>query len=283
MLTKLSCKPHINLLIATLDRKDLLYRFLHSLEKQTYKNFSVFIASQNDRMYLDDIKDIFTTLDITVITVPAEGVSKARNAIMPFINSQIVAFPDDDCLYCADTLENVVSSFLNNNIGSVVGVWRPREDLFPHQSFNYISRIGCFHNAGTCVQFYRSEVVKQVGLFDEILGPGTGLAFGGGEDTDFLLRAYETGYSVGRDSAIHILHPNPIINSKKIRAYAFGRMFLLEKHNFSIFFKIFNVIFPIIVIPIDIYRSIKDILKYRVQMFYFRTYGFMFLKNITNK
>ena len=44
--------------------------------------------------------------------------------------------------------------------------------------------------------FFRNNVVNNVGLFDETLGPGADTKYGCGEDTDYLIRVFDKGYKI---------------------------------------------------------------------------------------
>ena len=83
------------------------------------------------------------------------------------------------------------------------------------------------------MQFFRATVVKGL-RFDSQLGPGTGLPYGCGEDTDYLLEARKRA-SVWRCPPIRVFHPSPdahVPSDAKIASYAAGRMYLLKKHAF---------------------------------------------------
>ena len=106
------------MLIATLGRKGELDRLFTSLGEQTYKKFRIFLADQNPSGYLDDMLARHSSLPITRIMLPPQGVSVARNALLEQAGADIIVFPDDDCWYAPDTLERVcensgVSSFAN--------------------------------------------------------------------------------------------------------------------------------------------------------------------------
>lgn len=65
-----------------------------------------------------------------------------------------------------------------------------------------------FVRGETYVQFHRRSATIAIGMFDPELGPGTGLPYGCGEDTDYLLRAANHG-PVYRAPAIRVFHPCP--------------------------------------------------------------------------
>lgn len=124
--------PSIDLLIATFERKGELDRLLTSLEKQTYKNFHIWLADQNPPGFLDDMLASHSDLPLTRIMLPSRGVSAARNSLLAMAQGELIAFPDDDCWYAPDTLANVVDAFRKHpQCGVLLGVWTPREDMPP--------------------------------------------------------------------------------------------------------------------------------------------------------
>ncbi len=265
--------PSIDLLVATIGRANELDRLLTSLETQTCKNFRILLADQNPPDYLDDMLASHSSLPITRIMLPAQGVSVARNALLEQARADIIIFPDDDCWYAPDTLERVCETFAAYpSCGALLGVWTSSPSVYASGvAEGVVSRAGLFQLAGTCVQFYRREAV--IGIrFDPQLGPGTGLPYGCGEDTDYLLYAHART-EVRRYAKIRVFHPSPTENqpsSQKVASYAAGRMYLLKKHGFSWLFILFNVLYPLCVAPLDALRHGKAQGIYRLRMFIWR-------------
>ena len=128
-----------------------------------------------------------------------------------------------------------------------------------------MTKTSAFSRGETHVQFYRKAAIDKIGLFDITLGPGTGLPYACGEDTDYLLRALDAGITVRRRMSIHTRHPAPSLDkldTAKIRSYAIGRMHLLRKHHFNIAFKLANVLFPLLQMPVEGPSSVR----YRLAM-----------------
>ena len=269
----------VSLAIATIGRTAELERLLDSLCTQSYQNFKVLIADQNPLGFLTSSLNRYEgKLQIRHFIIPPRGVSAARNALFPYLDGDIVAFPDDDCWYEPDTLKQAVAFFSQMQaVGSIMGVWghclaAPQlnpQDTQPRP----LSTYQFFTRGETYVQFYRRAIIEKVGGFDEELGPGTGLPYGGGEDTDYLLRAAKMG-PVWRVPAVHLLHPlqnSKQVNKEKLRMYAQGRMKLLQKHNMPLWFKLANVVYPL-------YRGMteeKSMWNYRLHMFMARLRAFV--------
>lgn len=271
----------IDLCLATLGRTESLRGLFQSLQLQTHKNFRILLADQNRPEKLRPLLKEFTqVLNIDILHIPDKGVSHARNTALAHAHGDIIAFPDDDCCYAPDTLARVVDFFTTHaGAGGVLGVWAEGADQIATQDAAniQITRQSAFRGAGTLVQFYRREVVEAVGSFDELLGPGTGLPYGCGEDTDYLLRALEAGFSVWRDPAVHLFHPLPDFLRRDLApkwlSYGRGRMHLLKKHHFPLWFKLANVLYPLALLPLDFVRQGKHAALYRWAMFRGRLQG----------
>ena len=209
-------------------------------------------------------------LPIIRTMLPPQGVSVARNVLLERAAAEIIVFPDDDCWYAPDTLERVCETFAEYpSCGALLGVWTSSPDVQARGiSEGIVSRTGLFQLAGTCVQFYRKEAVAGI-RFDPLLGPGTGLPYGCGEDTDYLL-VVSARAEVRRYAKIRVFHPSPKENQpspQKVASYAAGRMYLLKKHKFSWLFVLFNVLYPLCVAPLDALRYGKAQGAYRFRMF----------------
>lgn len=265
--------PSVDLLVATIGRVNELDRLFTSLEGQNCKNFTIFLADQNPAGFLDEILARHSDLPITRVMLPPKGVSVARNVLLDQASADIIVFPDDDCWYAPDTLERVCETFVAYpSCGALLGVWTSSPDVSASGlTEGVLSRAGLFQRAGTCVQFYRKEAISGI-RFDPQLGPGTGLPYGCGEDTDYLLYAHSRT-EVRRYAKIRVFHPSPKENQpspQKVASYAAGRMYLLKKHGFSWLFTLFNVLYPLCVAPLDAFRYGKAQGIYRLRMFFER-------------
>ncbi len=277
--------PLFSLLVATINRVEPLAALLESLAAQSCAHFEVLIADQNPPDLLEETLRRFEgRLRITRIGVPNKGVSAARNALIPLARGEIIAFPDDDCAYAPHTLERVLFHFralphlgglvVNQAVGQAAtpdnAGTEPEE--FP-PPVTALTKYSAFTRAETYTQFFRKEAVAGL-LFDPELGPGTGLPYGCGEDTDFLLRALAPGHVIGRGREVLVFHPEPRLSDPalpgKTRAYALGRMHLLRKHRFALWFTLANILYPLLRLPFEGRRA----LPYRKAMFLGRLRGF---------
>jgi len=265
-----------SLLVPTLNRIEPLRKLFAGLTEQSCRDFEVLLADQNPPGFLDKVYAEFQhTLPLRVIPLPARGVSLARNALLPHARGSFIVFPDDDCWYRPDTLEQAAAFFAANpHVHALLGQWHDPDNLRPppQRSQRAVTRFSAFRDAGALVQFYRKAVVDAVGGFDPELGPGAGLPYGCGEDTDYLLRVLAAGFTVVFTPSVQVCHPDVFRmppSPEKIRSYALGRMHLLRKHNFPLWFKLANVAYPLLRIPLEGGKS----RRYRTTMFLGRLAG----------
>ena len=209
MYSPLPDSPRLALCIATVGRITELDRLLTSLEQQICTDFHIYLADQNAPGTLDAILQKHADLPIARILLPSKGVSIARNALLSLVeDGDILIFPDDDCWYAPDTLAQAVEAFQRHpEAGAVLGYWTPSPELPPPDNREQLlSPTALFSQGGTCVQFFRAEAVKGL-CFDTRLGPGTGLPYGCGEDTDYLWKRINALlFGVARPSESSILH-----------------------------------------------------------------------------
>ena len=101
-----------SLILATLGRDIELVSFLNSLEAQTYRDFELIIIDQNKDKKIDFIVEKFINcFPVNHIKVYFSGLAKARDYGIQFAQGEIIAFPDDDCVYEVDVLEKVANEF----------------------------------------------------------------------------------------------------------------------------------------------------------------------------
>lgn len=217
-------------------------RFLRCLKEQTNQSFHLVIVDQNNDDRLVEIVDLYRQF-FEILHVRSEpGLSRARNLGIQHIKGELVAFPDDDCWYPKNLLEQVSMKFKNTpDIDGVSGMCIDENGV---KSLNewadkstILSRENVWKNASSPTIFLSSDLVKSVGCFDESLGLGSGTIWGSGEETDYLIRAIDNKWRIQYIPEIVIGHPNPVLNfdSKTCeRAYSYGAGLtrVLHKHHF---------------------------------------------------
>lgn len=212
----------LTILICTHDRADLLERVLASLNTAQRPAMPVQIlvaanACSDDTMarmqaYQSQQADK-GWLPLRAINVPTPGKSHALNRAIPEIDTELVAFVDDD--HRADdnyllAIEQAAQAWPDAGLycGRILPDWDGTEPAWVHDAGPYriyplpvprydqgdqprpIDLNGPFPGGGNL--FLRREVFEKTGGFSTELGP-KGHDLGGGEDSDFVLRALMAG------------------------------------------------------------------------------------------
>ncbi|CAA9316051.1 MAG: Glycosyltransferase [uncultured Gemmatimonadetes bacterium] len=228
-----------SLVLATLGRTAELGRFLAALDAQTARGFELIVVDQNgDDRLLPVLAPFRGRFPIRHLT-SAPGLSRARNVALPHAAGDVVAFPDDDCLYPADLLERTARFFQTHSDTHGIVV-RPLGDdgatlLEYRDEPATVSRLNLFGRAISYTLFVRREVVEAVGGFDETLGLGAATPWGAGEDIDYPLRALEAGFRlayVPELAVVHPLHGGPERTLQRAFPYAAGFGRVCRKHGF---------------------------------------------------
>lgn len=209
-----------DLVTATVDRTAPLEALLASLGSQTHAGFRLVVVDQNADDRVAALLHAHPRLDVLHLH-SQRGLSRARNAALPHLDADLVAFPDDDCLYGPDLLARVAARFATDNgldglTGRAVdpdGTADPswREDTAVLDPSNLWNRVISF------TIFLRRSVVAGVGPFDERLGLGSGTPWSSGEELDYVLRAIRSGARVVYDPAVTVTHARRRYTSSELR------------------------------------------------------------------
>jgi len=98
-----------SLIVATVGRIEPLVRLLDSLDLQRFRGFEVIVVDQNKPGVIDEILSRFQLRFAIQHLRCATGLSLSRNAGLRHSRGQILAFPDDDCWYAPNGLEDVAN------------------------------------------------------------------------------------------------------------------------------------------------------------------------------
>jgi glycosyltransferase involved in cell wall biosynthesis len=227
--------PTFDLVVATVGRTTELAALLDSLGRQSHRGFRVLVVDQNRD---DRLAALVDGRPFEIVRVSSErGLSRARNAVLGELRADVVAFPDDDCVYPDDLLERV-----GRRLGSVDGLTGRAVDEHGVSDPNWdsepgpVTRSNVWHRAISFAIFLRLEVVKRVGPFDERLGLGAGTPWSSGEEIDYLVRAVDADAGIEYDPALTVVHPARSLRPDELRAlrYRDGASvgYLLRKHRY---------------------------------------------------
>ena len=212
--------PSFDLVVATVGRVSELERLLASLETQTHRAFRVLLVDQNDD---DRLESILGEQHLEIVRLHAErGLSGARNAALGDIRSDLVAFPDDDCLFAPELLERVVRRFAGDP--ALDGLTGRAIDEAGHSSPSWardpalLTRENLWNRAISFTIFLRAPLVARVGRFDEQLGLGAGSPWTSGEEIDYLVRALDAGARIEYDPSLNVTHPDTRVSPTTLRS-----------------------------------------------------------------
>lgn len=101
-----------SLITATLGRVEEVRCLCVSLSKQTFKDFELYIVDQNEHHELEDIvRNFEKNFIIHYIRSDVKGLSYNRNIALRMCKGEIIGFPDDDCYYEVNVLQEVNEAF----------------------------------------------------------------------------------------------------------------------------------------------------------------------------
>lgn len=213
--------PSFDLVVATVDRVDQLGRLLASLDPQTHPAFRVLLVDQNEDDRLDPLLESRPALEVVRLHAP-RGLSRARNAALGQVRAELVAFPDDDCVFAPDLLERVARRFaeqpaLEGLTGRAVDE-EGRSTPSWARDATLLTRENLWNRAISFTIFLRRPVVERVGEFDEQLGLGAEGPWSSGEETDYLVRALDGGAHIEYDPSFVVVHEDKVLSPSALRS-----------------------------------------------------------------
>jgi glycosyltransferase involved in cell wall biosynthesis len=226
--------PRFSLIIPTLERTAELAVLLASIVNQKRADIEIILVDQNRDARIMPLVEALPT-DLTVLHLRSEkrNVSAARNVGMDAASGEIIAFPDDDCCYPPDLLNQVDGWFRENLHYAVLAV-----GALDHEGIASGNRwlqkacdIGAVNVLRTtfCSSLFISEPVRSRQVrFDEKLNRG--------EETDFILRLLATGLRGRFDRKFHIQHPrrdmlSGTVSRARAVSYGAGMGRLVRRHS----------------------------------------------------
>jgi hypothetical protein len=233
-----------SLIVATLgERPDDLRVLLQSLAPQVEFISEVIIVDQNfDHDRIPDLLCEFRGALPVRYTRSERGLSRARNHGLTLVTGDIVAFPDDDCVYSDGLLEWVINWFASNieydilavGVKDAAGV--PSGNRWSQPSCE-IRSLNAFRTTFSSSLFLCADLAKSA-RFDVQLGVGSGTPFGSGEETDYVLRLLRTPARGRFDRTRYVIHPRRDMlsgsaSAARAQAYGFGMGHVLHRNSFG--------------------------------------------------
>jgi glycosyltransferase involved in cell wall biosynthesis len=230
-----------SLVVPTLNRVQEVRELLESLQVQTIRDFEVFIVDQNEDDRLGSVIEEFSPLlNLTRIRSTVRKLSHARNAGLKHCSGQIIAVPDDDCIYPADVLAKVDAAFrADPTLALLSGPAITPEGKLSSGRWETASHTISMRTVWTSViafnLFISAEALRRAGQFDELLGVGA--KFGSCEETDLAIRVLQDGAKGYYDYTLRVIHPDKALtlgSLKRAFAYGTGLGYVLRKHRVSL-------------------------------------------------
>lgn len=230
--------PSFDLVVATVGRVAELERLFDSLELQTYRGFRVILVDQNPD---DRLAPAIERTGISVLRVRSErGLSRARNSGLESVTADVVAFPDDDCVYPRGVLERLAEQFASEaDLDGVTGQAQSRNGTSAaswRSDGAVLTDENLWNRAISYTIFLRKEVVERVGAFDERLGLGSPDPWSSGEEIDYLIRAIRAGARIEYDPSLVVVHDLQVLRGAQLRALGHrdgaSVGYLLSKHRY---------------------------------------------------
>ncbi|MEM6283281.1 MAG: glycosyltransferase family A protein [Chloroflexota bacterium] len=228
----------ISVVICTRDRTEDLKKCLPSILEQEGAEYEVIVvdnapSTEDTRLYVESL----SSDRLRYIHEPTPGLSVARNTGLDAATGEIIAFTDDDALASADWLHRLVYVFeTDDQVGCVTGLTLPAE--LESEAQVMFERFGGFNKGrgfepivwsmkthaeteplfpylagqfGAGVNMaYRTELIRDLGKFDDALGAGTPAK--GAEDIDMFFRVIVEGYKL-------VYEPNAVLYHHHRRNY----------------------------------------------------------------
>lgn len=227
--------PLFDLVVATVGRTAELDRLFDSLERQSYRGFRVLVVDQNEDRRLESVVEARASIELLHLRAPT-GLARARNVALVHVEADVVAFPDDDCVYADDLLFRTAQRLRERP--ELDGVLGRTADAAGRSSDNWpaapqpLTPSSVWHCSNSNSIFLRRQLVHRTGAFDESLGLGSGRPWSSGEETEYLVRALRLGARIEYDPALVVHHADRPLTPDLGRRDGASTGYILAKHSY---------------------------------------------------
>ena len=248
----------VSLILATYGRAEELGRAVDSFLSQTDRGFELIIVDQNPDERLAPFVDKAREggLDVRHVRMDTPGLSAARNLGISHARHDILAFPDDDCWYETEVIEQVRHAFGKEPaLGGAIGCWVEQAESKPATQ-TYLLEHSAWRefrggHASSISLFLDRRLFENLGGFDERLGVGQW--YGAGEEIDFILRALASGARLRYCPNVRVHHAysrQPVGSFKTICRQARRRNrgvgAIYAKHKLSAYVMVRGLLAPVV-------------------------------------
>lgn len=226
-----------SLILATLNRDNIIKQFLDSLVNQDYKNFELIVIDQNNDDKTKNIISNYTDkFEIKYVKVDFTGVAKARNEGIQYTTGDIIAFPDDDCAYETNVLSLMNQLFeKNTQLALAVGA----SYIFNSNKFSIGSNSKKSGNLSTLniygiefTKFFNKNIIDKKYLHFDITF-GVGAKYKSTEGIELAYKLLKLGYKGFYSPDIkfyHELKGEHSTNYKRVYDYSIGIGAFIRKY-----------------------------------------------------
>lgn len=220
----------VSLVCATVDRTAELEALIRSLEAQRFEAFELIVVDQNaDERVAALLARLRPGFRCTHLRTQSRGANAARNLGARAAVGAWLGFPDDDCVYHADTLARLSEALQARRAIAVSGrvLCEDGRPIVPIPATARVVRGGqAFRFSTESILFVEAAAFRHCGGFDERFGPAA--AYPATEGAELLLRLMRAARGPIRfEPAVTCSHPRKDSPAApwflaRTRAYAFG-------------------------------------------------------------
>lgn len=243
----------LGLVIPTYGRTSELNQLLESIWNQPNIPEKIVVIDQNKYGFLDQVIIRWSNkLLIEHHRVTFKSASKARNLGAKLLQTDIIAFPDDDCIFVNDTVGKIKDAFHINPLADIIIGQKRRSPSSRHGGDNkaHVKTIknilDVFNSkAETSNIFCKRRSLSRISMiFDETIGPGDHTIISN-EETDFLIRMFRTNAILITYPGILIDHHSSQVSYLRSLKYGEGRFELIRRQQLGIFYYLLNLLQPL--------------------------------------
>lgn len=236
----------ISFIMATVGRVAEVSECIASLARQTCRDFELIVVDQNKDARLVPVLEEAAQHGFPIKhlrqDVPNQCI--ARNSGIAVAAHDVVAFPDDDCWYDSDVVEKVLRRMAQQDQpDGVVIRWQEAAPVGKEPHVVSGKKLRQFREVDTSmiVMLFRRELFATMEGFDVQFGLHSW--YGGGEETDLILRFLSANRRVVYEPDILVHHPlksklataAPAEQFRRFRSRSRGVGGLYAKHRLALY------------------------------------------------
>ena len=222
----------ISLILPTLNNPQSLNLFLKSvfLGETIEAKIEIIIIDQSDSDEIKNVCNMYNKKNNPFIIYKRSnnlGLSLNRNFGLQMATGDIVGFPDDDCIYYPDTLNNILSFFLDPEFKCYDAVLGQIYDNNNHQQLiknwpqkkSKVTKFNFYKLSSSITLFCKKNNMN----FNESMGVGA--KFGSCEDVEYIYKMLVSRGKIFYCPNVKVWHPEINFNEvslKRVESYASG-------------------------------------------------------------